>query len=308
MTVLLVIVINFFLFRVMPGNPIEILITPGLTQEMKLAEIHRLGLDRPLSTQFLIYVENLFKGEFGQSFITGRSVKAMILQRLPNTILLMISANILSILMGIALGVLAAWKRGTRIDISLIVTSLTLYSMPVFWLGGIMLLYLSVQLDIFPLFGVVVPGITHLNVFSYIADVANHLFLPMMCLSLSSFGGLFLVMRNTLLDIFAEDYVLTAKAIGLNNRTIMFSNVLKNAMLPMITVIAIRLGFSVSGAILTETIFSWPGMGLTIYQAVMAHDYPVLQATFLIITILVILANFIADITYGYIDPRIRYG
>ena len=308
MTVLLVIVINFFLFRVMPGNPIEILITPGLTQEMKLAEIHRLGLDRPLLTQFLIYVGDLFKGEFGQSFITGRSVKAMILQRLPNTILLMISANILSILMGITLGVLAAWKRGTRIDISLIVTSLTLYSMPVFWLGGIMLLYLSVQLDLFPLFGVVVPGITHLNTFSYIADVANHLFLPMMCLALSSFGGLFLVMRNTLLDIFAEDYVLTARAIGLSNRTIMFNNVLKNAMLPMITVIAIRLGFSVSGAILTETIFSWPGMGLTIYQAVTAHDYPVLQATFLIITILVILANFMADIAYGYIDPRIRYG
>lgn len=304
----MVIVINFFLFRVMPGNPIEILITPGITQEMKLAEIHRLGLDRPPLTQFLIYLENLFKGEFGHSFITGRSVKDMILQRLPNTILLMISANILSILMGIALGVLAAWKRGTRIDVSLIITSLTLYSMPVFWLGGIMLLYLSVQLNLFPLFGVVIPGITHLNIFSYIGDVANHLFLPMMCLALSSFGGLFLVMRNTLLDIFAEDYVLTAKAIGLNNRTIIFSNVLKNAMLPMITVIAIRLGFSVSGAILTETIFSWPGMGLTIYQAVIAHDYPVLQATFLIITILVILANFVADITYGYIDPRIRYG
>jgi peptide/nickel transport system permease protein len=179
--------------------------------------------------------------------------------------------------------------------------------MPTFWLGGLMLLYFGVQLNWFPVSGVTSPWIEHPDIFSYIADVAHHLFLPMMCLGLGTFGGIFLIMRNTLLDVFSQDYILTARAAGLSNRTILFKNALNNAMLPMITIIAIRFGFMVGGAILTETIFSWPGIGLRIYEAVLQHDYPVLQGAFLIITIFVVLANLIADITYQYMDPRVRY-
>jgi peptide/nickel transport system permease protein len=230
-----------------------------------------------------------------------------ILERLPSTILLMLSSNIIAILLGIVLGVLAAWKRGTKVDISSIIVSLTLYSMPMFWLGGLMIILFSVRLRMFPIFGMVTPGASYANIWEYLADVGSHLFLPMMSFGIGTFGGLFLIMRNTMIDAFTEDYTLTAKAIGLDNRTIIFKNVMRNAMLPVITIISLRLGFMVGGAILTETVFSWPGIGLLTYRAVMAHDYQMLQGVFLVITVLVVLANLMADIIYGYADPRVRY-
>jgi peptide/nickel transport system permease protein len=144
--------------------------------------------------------------------------------------------------------------------------------------------------------------------FAYLSDYLRHLFLPMITMTLVSFGGLLLIVRSALLDVFSEDYILTARAIGLKDRTIIFKNALNNAMLPLITIIAINLGFMIGGSLLTETVFSWPGLGLTIYEAVMYRDYPVLQGTFLIITIIVVIANFLAEIVYGYADPRVRSG
>ncbi len=305
--IFIVITLNFYLFRIMPGNPIDIMFNPAIGPEAKAIMMREMGLDKPISVQYVIYLNNLLHGKLGYSFLEHKSVMGAILERLPSTILLMLSANILAILLGIFLGVVAAWKRGTTVDISSIIVALTLYSMPMFWLGGIMIILFSVRFRMFPIFGIVTPGVSHANFWEYIADVGSHLFLPMMSFGIGTFGGLFLIMRNTMIDAFTEDYTLTAKAIGLGNRTIIFKNVMRNALLPVITIVSLRLGFMVGGAILTETVFSWPGVGLLIYRAVMAHDYQMLQGVFLVITVLVVLANLMADIIYGYADPRVRY-
>jgi peptide/nickel transport system permease protein len=309
--ILAVIVINFFLFRIMPANPVDILLSPEMGEEKMPLEIREaleesLGLNKPLWAQFLDYVQDIATLDFGYSFRAPQPVLQLIARRLPNTLVLMLTGNLLSILLSVSLGVLAAWKHGTKTDVISIFLALTFTSMPMFWVGGIILLVFSVKLDMFPLFGTVTIGKVHPNTFSFLADYLHHLFLPTVTMALVGFGGLFLIMRNSMLDVFSEDYILTAKAIGLKDRVIIFKNALSNALLPLITIIAIRLGFMISGSLLTETVFSWPGLGLTIFQAIQARDYPVLQASFLIITILVVLSNFIAEIIYGFADPRVR--
>jgi len=312
-TIFSVIVINFFLFRVMPSNPVDILISPLQGQEKMGPEVREalmrdLGLDKPLYIQFFFYLKNIFTLNFGYSFVSPRPVAKIIRERLVNTLVLMFSGNILSIFMAVTIGVISAWKHNSKIDIASLISALTLSSMPMFWVGGIILLIFSVRLDLFPMFGTVRIGYSHPNLLSFLSDYLHHLALPMITMALVSYGGLFLIMRNSLLDVFSEDYILTAKAIGLSERIIIFKNALRNAMLPLITILAIRLGFMISGSLLTETVFAWPGLGYTIYQAVEYRDYPVLQGTFLIITILVVLSNFIAEIIYGYADPRVRTG
>jgi peptide/nickel transport system permease protein len=303
----LVTIINFFLFRVMPGDPIAMMTSPSITAEVRAILLQKFGLDKPLHIQFIKYIEQLLQGNLGMSFVYQRPVVDLIAERLPNTVLLLLSSYIITVILSIVLGLVAAWKRGGKIDISLIIFSLWMHSMPIFWLGGLLLLFFSIQLNIFPVIGISTPWLEHENILSYIADVAYHLFLPMMTLGIGNIGGMFLITRNSLLDVFSEDYIVTAKAIGLSSRTILFRNVLRNAMLPLATVILMRLGFIIGGAVTTETVFSWPGVGLLIYRAVMHEDYPLLQGAFLIITISAVLANYVAEIVYGYLDPRVRY-
>jgi peptide/nickel transport system permease protein len=310
-TIFAVIVINFFLFRIMPSNPVDILISPLQGQEkmdpaIKEALMHDLGLDRPLYIQFIIYMKNVFTLNLGSSFLSHRPVATIIGERLVNTLVLMISGNILSVLLAISLGVIAAWKRGSKTDVVSLISALTMTSMPGFWIGGIIIMVFAVRMDLFPMYGTAKIGYSHPNFISFLSDYLHHLTLPLITMGLTWFGGFFLIMRNALLDVFSEDYIFTAQAVGLSERVILFKNALQNAMLPLITVIAIRIGFLMSGVMLLETVFSWPGLGYTIYQAVEFRDYPVLQGTFLIITIVVILSNFIAEIVYGLADPRVR--
>jgi peptide/nickel transport system permease protein len=291
----------------MPGDPIAMMTSPSITAEVRAILLQKFGLDKPLHIQFIKYIEQLLQGNLGMSFVYQRPVVDLIAERLPNTVLLLLSSYIITVILSIVLGLVAAWKRGGKIDISLIIFSLWMHSMPIFWLGGLLLLFFSIQLNIFPVIGISTPWLEHENTLSYIADVAYHLFLPMMTLGIGNIGGMFLITRNSLLDVFSEDYIVTAKAIGLSSRTILFRNVLRNAMLPLATVILMRLGFIIGGAVTTETVFSWPGVGLLIYRAVMHEDYPLLQGAFLIITISAVLANYVAEIVYGYLDPRVRY-
>lgn len=303
----LVLIINFLLFRVMPGDPTMMMLSDLLTAEYRAVLIQKFGLDLPLHIQFIKYIQQLSQGNLGISFLYRRPVSDIIIERMPATILLLLSSYIITVILSVSLGLLAAWKRGSKTDLSLIIFGQTLNSMPIFWLGGLLLLYLSVQLDIFPLMGLYRPWIDYENVFALIGDILYHLFLPMMTLGISNIGGLFLITRNSLLDVFTEDYILTARAIGLDNRTILFRNALRNAMLPLTTIIMIRLGFIVSGAILTETVFTWPGIGQVIHSAVVRQDFPLLQGIFLVITVSAVIANFISEIIYGYLDPRVRY-
>ena len=308
-TIFLAVTLNFILFRIMPGDPTRAVSgDPRVDTATRLALIAKFGLDRPLFEQYFIYLYNLLKGELGISFVQiGRPVIEIILGRkMVNTIILMGSSMFIAFTLGIVAGVFAAWRRGTKIDISFIVFSLATYSMPVFWFGMLLLLFFSYYINIFPIAGTITPGVVHPNFLAYAKDYLHHLMAPMITLGVSFFGGYFLFMRDTILDVFTEDYMLTARAKGLSNRKILFKHAMRNALLPMVSLMGVHVTFLISGATMTETVFSWDGLGRLIYDSVRNNDYPVLQGIFLFMAVLVVVASILADIVNAFLDPRIK--
>jgi len=308
-TIILAVTLNFILFRIMPGDPTRAVSgDPRVDTATRLALIAKFGLDRPIFEQFVLYFYNLLQGELGISFVQiGRPVVEIILGRkMINTVILMGSSMFIAFLLGIVIGVFAAWRRGSKIDISFIVISLATYSMPVFWFGMLLLLFFSYYINIFPIAGTITPGIAHPNFFEYAKDYLHHLMAPMITLGVSFFGGYFLFMRDTILDVFTEDYMLTARAKGLSNRKILFKHAMRNALLPLVSLMGVHVTFLISGATMTETVFSWDGLGRLIYDSVRNNDYPVLQGIFLFMAVLVVVASIIADIVNAYLDPRIK--
>ncbi len=308
-TIILAVTLNFILFRIMPGDPTRAVSgDPRVDTATRLALIAKFGLDRPLFEQFVLYVANLLKGEFGISFVQiGRPVVSIILGRkMINTLILMGSSMFIAFTLGIIIGVFAAWRRGTKLDIFFTVISLATYSMPVFWFGMLLLLFFSYYINIFPIAGTITPGVVHPNFLAYAKDYLHHLMAPMITLGVSFFGGYFLFMRNTILDVFTEDYMLTARAKGLSNRKVLFKHAMRNALLPMVSLMGVHITFLISGAVMTETVFSWDGLGRLIYNSVRNNDYPVLQGIFLFMAVLVVVASIIADIINAYLDPRIK--
>ena len=327
-TVLFVLVLNFFLFRILPGDPARAGIRdPRLKKEAVEAIRVRFGLDKPiincieslnpikfgdcavnpLETQFFIYIKNLLQGEMGYSFHTNRPVGDVLAERLWNTILLIGAGQILSVMIGMGLGVLAAWKARTPIDYTALLASLLAWSLPTFWLGIILLFWGSNNLDL-PIGGKATPGGGFTTTLAVWKDIARHMILPTLTYTIVFMGEYMLIMRSTLLDVLSEDYILTAKAKGLTTFQILKNHALKNAMLPMVTLIALNLGFTVAGAVQIETVFSWPGLGGAIYESVIRRDFPMLQGAFLLIAISVIIANLLADLTYSFLDPRVQAG
>ena len=308
-TIILAVTLNFILFRIMPGDPTRAVSgDPRVDTVTRLALIAKFGLDRPLFEQFVLYVANLLKGELGISFVQiGRPVVSIILGRkMINTLILMGSSMFIAFTLGIIIGVFAAWRRGTKLDIFFTVISLATYSMPVFWFGMLLLLFFSYYINIFPIAGTITPGVVHPNFLAYAKDYLHHLMAPMITLGVSFFGGYFLFMRNTILDVFTEDYMLTARAKGLSNRKVLFKHAMRNALLPMVSLMGVHITFLISGAVMTETVFSWDGLGRLIYNSVRNNDYPVLQGIFLFMAVLVVVASIIADIINAYLDPRIK--
>lgn len=325
-TILFVITLNFFLFRVLPGDPARAgLRDPRLTQEAVEAIRVRFGLDKPvincfqslnpvafgdclvnpLDTQFFIYVGNLLQGELGISYHTNRPVADMLTEMLWNTLLLIGLGQILAIILGMALGIVAAWKARTSIDYGSLLFSLTAWSLPTFWLGIILLFVGSSRWGL-PIGGRITPGLVYGSLWEQWLDVGRHLILPTLTYTIVFLGEYMLIMRSTLLDVLSEDYILTAKAKGMGTFQILKDHALRNAMLPMVTIIALNLGFTVTGAIQIESVFSWPGLGGAIFTAVGRRDYPVLQGAFLLIAVSVIFANLMADLLYSYLDPRVE--
>ena len=324
-TILFVVILNFFLFRILPGDPARQGIRdPRLTPETILAIRVRFGLDKPiincfesinpikigscgvnpLDTQFFIYVGNLLKGELGQSFYYNRPVEEVLGERLWNTILLIGAGQILAILLGVVFGLFAAWKARTVIDYSALISGLVAWSLPTFWLA-IILLFWGTNIGL-PIGGKATPGMSSYPFLQQLGDLLRHLFLPTLAYTIIYMGEYMLIMRSSLLDVLSEDYILTAKAKGLTAFQILKDHALKNSMLPLVTIIAINLGFTVAGVIQIQTVFSWPGLGGAIFESVGRKDYPLLQGAFLLIAICVILANLIADLTYSYLDPRVQ--
>jgi peptide/nickel transport system permease protein len=306
-TVCVVLVFNYWLFRVMPGDPLSsIMRNPRATDEMIEAMRALYGLDEPWYVQFGIYIRDLLHGDLGTSFSFKAPVSQVIGQRILPTVLMLGLAEALAIVSGILFGVVAAWKRGTKLDLGLLGFSLVTYAMPTFWLGMIMIAAFCVNLQIFPTGGMVTPGVDWGSAGARFADIARHLVLPTVTMAVLLIGEYALTMRNTLIDVLSEDYITTARAKGFSERYILMKHAVPNAMLPMVTIIAINLGLVIAGAIQIETVFSWPGLGNLMYDAIRSDDYPLLQGIFLFVTISVIAANFVADAVYRLVDPRVR--
>jgi peptide/nickel transport system permease protein len=227
--------------------------------------------------------------------------------RFTNTVVLMGASLVLSVIIGMFFGVLSAARRDSKLDTGSTVFFLVTYALPVFWIGILILYYFGFVLNIIPLAGTITRGYNHVNFIDYALDYLHHMMGPMIVLTLSFIGGFYLIMRDTVLDVFTQDYILAARAKGLKERTILYGHAMRNAMLPMVSVIAVNVPYLVSGAMMTEYIFSWSGLGLLTYNSVLTVDYPVLQGLFLFLASITLLANFVADILYLYMDPRIRY-
>jgi peptide/nickel transport system permease protein len=304
-----IITLNFVIFRVMPGDPRAALLGEGLSPELRVAVIERFGLNRPLLEQYWLYLVNLFQGDMGYSFSHfGEPVWETLFEfRFANTFILMGASLVVSIIIGMYFGVLAASRRDTIVDTGSTVVFLVAYALPVFWIGVLILYFFGFQLGILPLAGTITRGVHHDNFLLYMLDYLHHMTGPWIVLTLSFIGGFYLIMRDTVLDVFTQDYILAARAKGLKERTILYGHAMRNAMLPMVSVIAVNVPYLVSGAMMTEYVFSWSGLGLLTYNSVLSSDYPVLQAVFLFLATITLIANFVADLLYLYLDPRIRY-
>ncbi len=323
----MVLTLNFIIFMLMPGDPTTLFVNPMKFTKEEIEALRKMwGLDDPLHIKYIKYVWNLLTWNFGNSIHTGLSICSEIAWRLPYTIFLIGGSTILSMIIGMLIGVVVAYKRGTWLDSLNVSFALTVYSLPVFWMGLVFLMIFASHLKWFPLAGAfprewLGPGkwpqpIATLNVFGVnvaipsmveIYERIRHAFLPLFTLTLFQYGGWLLLTRATMIEVLTEDYILTAKAKGVKTRTLLLKHALKNASLPLITSAALSFGFMFTGAIITETVYTWPGMGTFIWTAIAQLDYPVLQAVFYIIALSVIIANFIADLAYGVIDPRIKY-
>lgn len=306
--IFIVITFNFFLFRLMPGDIETRLQKSTASQEVKDRIIEESGVNKPWYEQYASYLKSMFSGDLGtayNSYDGHQRVADIIWSRIPNTVILLVCAEILAILLGMFIGVVCAYKRGRPLDTGLLSASLALYSMPTFWFAMVLIFIFCSGLGWFPASGVKTAG-TAYHGMKLVADYLKHMTLPMLCMGLVMVGSYAITMRSTMIDILTEDYITTARAKGFSTRYILFKHAAPNAMLPMSTIIALNLSVVFGGAIQLETLFSWPGLGMLMYKALNARDYPVLQGCFLISTVAIILANFLMDILYGFIDPRVK--
>lgn len=302
-TLLIILTLIFIMFESLPSKPQDLLaLNPFIQPEQKQSLVHLFGYDKPITVRYVLYMKNMLTFNFGLSFTHASSVWQLLQQRIPRTMLLFGLATVLSYVIGIYLGALMAWKRGGIVDGSSVVVSLTFYNMPSFWLGLIFLVIFSAQLHWFPLTGWYDPTY---HMWPWL-NILWHLTLPLIVLLLLQLAGTVLLMRTAMLDIIGENFMVTAKAIGLPERTVLFRHGARNAMLPVVTSFIISIVFAVSGAVVLENVFSFPGMGALYIQSLVQLDFPVAEATLYIITLMVLLGNFLADLIYGYLDPRVR--
>jgi ABC-type dipeptide/oligopeptide/nickel transport system permease component len=302
-TVFVAITINFALFRLAPGSAVTNLArvphaTPQLHEELK----RQFGLDKSRGEQYLIYLQQLAHGNLGVSFENQQPVAHNLWVALKNTIPMVFLGTFFSIVLGTLTGVIAAWRRGTKAEGASVLTALTFYSMPTHWLGLMLVILFA---GVLPTGGMSNDFLLNPSFTTHVKDLGEHIALPALTLGLVLYGEYTLIVRSALLETLGEDYILTARAKGLRPAAILRKHALRNAMLPIATLIALSLGYIVAGAILVETVFSWPGIGRAVYDAVLQRDYPMLQGAFLVLTVSVVFFNLIADLVYFKLDPRI---
>lgn len=305
-----ILTVLFLLFRLAPGDPVSMMVDPDMTQEDAEMLIVQLGLDQPIGVQYLIYIKNFFTGDFGYSFHYGEPVVDIIWNRLPNTILLFTTSIILSALVGVFLGKIASWHKGKKIDSLLTIGALVTHTLFLPWLALILIWVFGYKFGWFPINGMISEEVWLDPEAGFIAkalDVMYHMVLPLFTLFLIHFGAYLLIMRSSMLETLKEDYILTARAKGLEEKMIRDHHAAPNAALPVVTSVGLSLAFSINGGALTETVFTWPGIGRELVSSVSQNDYPLALACFLMIAGVVLVANLVVDVLYAYLDPRIRY-
>ncbi len=304
--VLGVLVITFMLIHLAPGDPITVLAGDGGNAAYYAEMRARYGLDRPLPEQLVRYVAAVARGDFGYSFSYQQPVYRVILSRLPATLLLMGTALALSTTLGLVLGVIMALRARTALRHGITATTLSFSAMPVFWLGQMLIIVFAVRLKLFPVQGMVSAREEYTGL-RYVLDVVRHLVLPAITLSMVQLALTARLTRTSLRQVLSEDFVRTARAKGLHERVVVFRHALRNALLPIVTVIGGQIGVLLTGAALTETIFAWPGLGRLLLDATLNRDYPLLMAIFILVAVTVVVANLLTDLVYTLLDPRVRY-
>ena len=297
--------VTFFLVRLLPGDPVLAVAGPGMTEEIRAQQLQLYGLDRPLAVQYFAYLQQLAQGNLGISFLRSQPVSQVLMERLPWTLLLTGSALIMTVLLGIPLGVLAATHARGWIDRTIQVVGVVGQSLFVPSIGILLLYTLGLMARLFPIGGAVERGANGLE---YYLSVAHHLILPCLTLVMAQLASYVLTLRSTLIEALGEEYCDLARAKGTPERKVVWKHALRNALLPTTTLIGLQIGFLVGGAVLTETIFAYPGVGRAIYEAVGQLDFPVLQGAFVLLAATVVLANLVTDLAYGLLDPRVRTG
>ena len=302
-TVFVAVTINFALFRLAPGTAVSNLSrVPHATQQLREALKHQFGLDKSRGAQYVIYLKQLAHGNLGVSFENEQPVSRNLWVALKNTLPMIALGTIFAIVFGTLTGVIAAWRRGTPVEGTTVTTALGFYSMPTHWLGLMLVILFT---GLLPTGGMTNDFLINPPFWTHLRDLASHIVLPSLTLGLVLFGEYTLIVRSAMLETLGEDYILTARAKGLKPWTIVRRHALRNAMLPIVTLVALSLGYIVAGAILVETVFSWPGIGRAVYEAVLERDYPMLQGAFLVLTVSVVFFNLVADLLYFKLDPRI---
>ncbi|MCW3130374.1 MAG: ABC transporter permease [Methanophagales archaeon] len=290
--IFIILSLNFFLPRMMPAGPLS---DSGITSS-----------NESVLEEYINYMVNLVHGELGWSTSRNAPVWDVLKESLKWTVLLVGTSTAIYVIAGILTGAVSAWKKGKKSDAGLLVLLISLASFPPFFLGMLFIVFLAWKLDIFPRFGAQTLFIDYSTPFGVVLDILHHLILPAATLTLTSIGIIYLLTRNSMLNVLGEDYILAARAKGLSEWYIMRKHALKNALLPIITMVALVAGFVITGTIFVETVFAYPGVGVLVYEAVQAHDYPLLQGAFLFIALAILAVNFIADMIYVHLDPRVR--
>ena len=312
--------VAFFLIRLVPGDPIEVMVGERrLDPEMHAALVHRMGLDKPLYEQYWKYVTDLAQGDLGTSLVTREPVLKEFLVLFPATVELTLVALLLAVLVGMPAGMIAGLKRGSAVDHSVMGVAMTGYSMPIFWWGLIMIMFFSVDLGWTPVSGRIaieydIPQVTGLLLVDSLLSgeegaflsAARHLILPVIVLGTVPMAVIARMTRSSMLEVLREDYIRTARAKGLAPTRVVVVHALRNALIPVITVIGLQVGSLLAGAVLTETIFSWPGIGKWLIDSIARRDYPVVQTGILVSATIFVLVNLIVDLLYGLVNPRIR--
>jgi peptide/nickel transport system permease protein len=308
-TIVGIVLLNFILFRAMPGSPERVLMrNPNLSQVVLEAQRAKWGLDKPLfPDQFADYVSSTVQLDFGESFkYRGRAAIDVIGGRIMPTLLLFGLGELIAIVVGLLLGAYSGWRRGGPVDYLGNGVSLILYSMPYFLLGMILLVIFASNLGWLPTSGMFTLGATYDSWADQVLDFGRHLLLPLAAVSLGLIGQYSILMRSSVIETRSDDYVQTARAKGLKESRVLRSHAVPNALLPTVSLIGINIGFIIAGAITVEVVFSWPGLGTLTQEALQSRDYPLLQGIFLILAVSVVFANLIADIVYGFLDPRVK--